>query len=458
MSKLIESFSGTTWLLRLRLVAFFGQLWLVLLMHFVYGVKLPIAWLVAVLTAMPLAEQLLLLPRRFSATVGTRTAQVLEFICRDRFLVAALLLVDVVILTAVLALTGGASNPFSIVYLVQVVIAAIVLGPYWAWGMALLTSVSFASLFFLYLPLPGVGASMAHHQHGNQHGAGLSYHLQGMFISYVLVAFLCAYFLAKIAEALAESERKRTALLGNQQRLAAMTALSAGAAHELGTPLSSIQLIASELERALRDEDTSLDSEVLLADVQELQQEVRRCSSVIDDFCACSGNIMGEHPALITVPELVEKVLEELLIAAPAKEGRAIINLLSWPEGKYSLQVRPTIKALAGLLKNGIEACQGIVEEPVLRIAVTDEGESLKFVISDNGKGMSTQELEKVEEPFFTTKQSRGGMGLGIYIARLVAEQQGGQLSIRSEKQKGTEVEFSLKAVAVSGSSHGYLH
>lgn len=457
MSKLIESFSGTTWLLRLRRVAFLGQLWLVLVMHFVYRLELPIAWLVAILTLMPLAELLLALPRRVSLPVEQiRLRRIQDVVCRDRFLVAALLLVDVVILTAVLALTGGASNPFSIVYLVQVVIAAIVLGPYWAWGMAVLTSVSFASLFFLFLPFAGGNSGMAHHQH--HQAAGLSFHLQGMFLSYVLVAFLCAYFLAKIAEALAESERKRAELLGNQQRLAAMTALSAGAAHELGTPLSSIQLIAAELERALRDDEVPVDAEILLADVQELQQEVRRCSSVIDDFCACSGNIMGEQPALVAVPELVEKVLEELMISAPAKEGRAIINLLSWPEGKYSLQVRPTIKALAGLLKNGIEACQGIVEEPVLRIAVTDEGESLKFVISDNGKGMSTQELEKVEEPFFTTKQSRGGMGLGIYIARLVAEQQGGRLSIRSEKQKGTEVEFSLKATAVSGSSHGYLH
>ncbi len=163
-----------------------------------------------------------------------------------RAVVGGVLLVDVGLLTGILYLVGGPINPFSIVYLVGITVAAVALGHRWAMALGIVSNVAYGFTFFHHRPLEFVDASAS--------GAVLTLHLYGMWVAFGAATGLIAYFVGRVSEALAERERELAAaraVAAKSERLAALFALGAGAAHELATPLSTISTAAGELERAM---------------------------------------------------------------------------------------------------------------------------------------------------------------------------------------------------------------
>ena len=231
------------WLIRVRWGAAVGQLATLLIADWALGLALPLApmfAIVAVAAATNLAATRML--QRSPAEGAERTVS-------SGLLAGTLLAIDTLLLTISLALTGGPQNPFSVFYLVYITLAAVVLGARWTWFLTVLAACSYGSLFLYLMTRPPEVPG----DHSTHIAVGLS-HLQGMWWAFLLAASLTAYFVVKLSSAIERRDRE-LALMREQalrhERLASLTTLAAGAAHELSTPLATIAVVTGEIERAL---------------------------------------------------------------------------------------------------------------------------------------------------------------------------------------------------------------
>ncbi len=379
-----------------------------------WGVRLPTLPLVALLAAM----------------AGTNAALVFELrsVAPRRSVMGGALLLDAGLLTGVLYLVGGPLNPFSIVYLVGITMAAVTLGPRWAVSLAIVSNVAYGITFAYNRPFefsePGASSGV------------LALHLYGMWVALAAAGGLIAYFVSRIAEALEHREHELTesrAAAARSERLAALFALGAGAAHELATPLSTIGTAALELERTLR---THAEGSPALAEyVGVIRGEVDRCTIVLDGL---SGRAGPASAADIGVP-LASLIADVKLRLGHALSPRLDVTLPEDPEPVMA-PAEPLCQVLVALLRNAFDASSA-GQRVALRL---EQAPSFRAHITDWGRGMAPEESARAGEPFFTTKPAGAGLGLGLFLARAFAEQLGGSLYWRSVAGKGTSVILEL--------------
>jgi two-component system sensor histidine kinase RegB len=347
--------------------------------------------------------------------------------------IAAVMLVDAVVLTVLLDLTGGASNPFSTLYLVNVALAAMLLPSAWAWVLMGVSLVSFASLF-----LHEATTEPSHHVQMHMSPEELmASHLRGMWIAFALAAVFIVFFVRRVASALSEREQElqlARAQADRREKLASLATLAAGAAHELSTPLSTIAVVAKELQRTLSG---SVSSEVG-ADLQLVREQVARCRDILDRMSVNAGENVGEPIARFTVSDWVAAALEGL------RGGERVQVEIGPGSGGAEIQGPPRAlaDALRGLLKNALQASP----QPGGPVRLRTEARSgrVRMTVLDRGAGMPPAVLARAGEPFFTTKGPGEGMGLGLFLTRALAEQLGGELTITSSPAAGTEARIDL--------------
>jgi two-component system sensor histidine kinase RegB len=399
------------WLLRLRWGALGGQILTILIVRFVMDLAIPIAPLAALLAFDALTNALWHLIRRRDpgAPVSDRA-------------IGATMVLDVLVLSGLLYFTGGADNPFSFLYLVLISLAAVILTSTWTWALVALSLAASAILFFWHRPL----------DLGESHAAHMRLHLRGMWIAFGVAAAFIVYFLRRVSRALAEREAELEVsrnLVARQERLAALATLAAGAAHELSTPLGTIALVAKELER----EVARLGSPDQLADdVRLVRAQVDRCRAILERMCVDAGEMRGEGFVPATVRELVDASLTGLTTGSPIRA-----EIAPDLEG-VSLRVpaRAISEAIRGVLKNAQEASSP--SGAPVKLLVRRDDHAVAFAVEDRGPGMPAAVLDRVGEPFFTTKPIGQGMGLGLFLARAVLERVGGSLSFDSMVGRGT--------------------
>ena len=393
------------WFIRLRWLAFLGLMLVLAAAILVFRFEFPGAAVTAVLLLIPISN----------LAAQSQAARVLP----ETALVGTLLAIDTVVLTVILHHAGGPTNPFTNIYLLYVVLAAVMLSPAWAWSITAITSLCFALLFVAAPPAVGM------HDHGSHHGFSL--HLHGMFFAYVIVATLVSYFLNKIVGELRKKERKLERLenvTSNQQRLASLATITASAAHEFGTPLATIAVVTRELERNITKK---CPDPGLLEDLALLKTETMRCKQILADLSEKTGDLMGEAPQSVSVGELITDAVEALRVGERIQPiGALDIVLPSVPRKAIAI-------ALKALLKNAVEASASPVE-----VEVAQSNQDIQILVRDRGPGIDADTLERVGEPFFSTKTNEHGTGLGVYLSRLTVEQLGGNLDITSELGKGT--------------------
>jgi two-component system sensor histidine kinase RegB len=403
------------WVIKLRYGVLSGEALIVLGMAYAFHVEFPVASTLAPLGLILTSN--LWLHRR--PEVSVRFPQQT---------LGVVFVLDTLCLTLMLGLTGGPLNPFSLLYLVQISLSAVVLRKAWTWALGALATVCFGLLFFLHLPL---AALQTHQSEG-----GVSPHLVGMWIAFIVGSGLITFFTGTVSDALRRREQEILALqeqIAKSERLASLVTLAAGAAHELGTPLGTIAVVSRELERLAANLP---DASAMGEDAKLIRSEVERCRLILQRMSAEGAEPMGEMPRTVRLGDLIRQVLEQF----PKAQRRNFSADVPNHDAVVQLPVQATIQSLAALMQNALDASDG--GQVVVR--AIGSGSVVAFSVRDQGSGMSESVLRRIAEPFFTTKEPGKGMGLGTFLARTFAERLGGGLTFESALGEGTTATLTL--------------
>lgn len=371
-----------------------------------------------------------------------RTAVVLAFHRRQRVpsvLVGVTLAADAMLLTGLLDITGGPFNPFIVIYAAYIWVAVVAIPPVWA------TIVGVASVSgFGWLVVDHLRAGLQEHHRLNDFPT----HLFTMWFSGAGIAELVAYYVARARTVLGQRQaqldeaRERAA---RSERLASLTTLAAGAAHELSTPLATIAVAARELERnAARVAEPDTVGAALRDDARLVRSELDRCRSILDGM---SGRANSGVPETLEPmePASIARLVQDRL----PDDRRQRLTVEIAPETPCpSATGAEMVQAIASLLKNAFDA-SALTDDVVLRFGV--RGAMVRIEVRDRGAGMSADAKRRAGEPFFTTKESGHGLGLGLFLARTFAERSGGTLEF--DGVGGTTAILEIPALPLEASS-----
>lgn len=425
--------AGGAWLQRLRWGAVAGQLATIAIARFGLGLELPLPALLAVVAAQALYNVLDARAGGGRGATPGRIARGLAF--------------DIVALSALLALSGGPHNPFSFVYLVHVSLAAMVLPQRLTWTLCALAATASGLLFVL-----PVYPLAPEHDHD---GHFMALHLNGMWVAFAVAAGFIVYFMVRIRAALQAREEELARVRQEAQRnerLSGLATLAAGAAHELATPLGTIATVARELERRLaastrdtRDAPVSAADAELLEDARLIRAQVERCRGILQQMTIGFGASRVDELARRPVADWVASALGEL----PA-DRRARVAVEVAPDAASARCVGPRApleQALRNLVGNALDATHGRggeAEKVRVGAVLREGGHRVEIQVRDRGPGIPPETLARVGEPFFTTKPAGQGMGLGVFVARGVARELGGELTLESTPGAGTTARLVL--------------
>lgn len=405
-----------SWLVRLRWAAVMGQLLTIAVARLGFGLQLPVPALLALVSLTAISNYLL--QRRLAALDPPSSG-----------VVAAVIVVDTLLLTAMLYLTGGPTNPFTILYLLHVTLAVMVLGTRWGFALVGVSAICFALLYVQSVPLLGLD-----HSGGAQSSA---LHLGGTWFAYLVTAVFVTYFLGRIAVELRLRDEQLTHIqseVARDEKLASLSTLAAGAAHELGTPLATIAVVARELER----QASRLGSGSVVEDAQLIRREVDRCRTILLQMSARAGETAGEMPEAVVLAELIADLNATL---TPKLASRLNIDLPPLSAGSIIVPRQALVLVLSSLVRNAFDAS---TPDGTVRLSIERDEKVARISVQDRGEGMSATVLERAIEPFYTTKEEGAGTGLGLFLAKAFAERLGGRLTIESALGAGTRATLTL--------------
>ncbi len=384
-------------LVRLRWLAIVGQSATVLLVAYPLDFPLPVslcfaliacsAWLNLVLTfRYPAAHRL-----NPTAAFGILTFDALQ-------------------LAGLLYMTGGLTNPFSILMTVPVVISATSLSVRMTALLGLLVMAAATLLMFFHLPLPWFP--------GQSLPMPFIYVAGGWVALFSSIAFtaIYAFRVAEEARLLANALAATELVLQREQHLSALDGLAAAAAHELGTPLATITLVAREMEKSLGSDPKHGE------DVRLLRSQTERCREILKRLTSLSSE--GEpHLARLPLTSLVEEIVaphRDFGIAIKLEPGE---RLGAEPVGQRSPGV---IYGLGNLVENAVDFAR---KQVTMRWRWNEQ--TVAFTIMDDGPGFPAEIIDRIGEPYMSTRQGNepgGGLGLGLFIAKTLLERSGATL------------------------------
>jgi two-component system sensor histidine kinase RegB len=355
-------------------------------------------------------------------------------------LATCLLAYDILQLSALLYLTGGIENPFTFLLVAPVTVSAATLPPRNTIALGMLGAAATVLLAFYHLPLPWfLGRSF---ELPTLYDAGLLASVLSGMIFLALYAWRLAKESRQMADALAATEM----VLAREQQLHALDGLAAAAAHELGTPLSTITVVAKELTR-----DAPPGSQ-LAEDLALLQTQAVRCREILKKLTRAPSEPDPLH-ARMSVTQLIEEA------AGPYRGFNAELVVSASPENGSDEGAAPepigerrpgAIYGLANLVENAVDFAKSRVE-----IAARWSAREVTITIADDGPGLPTDVMDALGEPYVPTRPARprgqttdgepSGLGLGFFIAKTLLERSGATISLdnRERPQRGAIVNIS---------------
>lgn len=334
------------------------------------------------------------------------------------------LLADIAGLTLLFYYTGGATNPFISYYLVPVTIAAATLPWRHAWIIASAALTGYTFLMLFYEPVPQLSPAVV--------GLGISLHVLGMWLNFGLSASLVTFFIYKMAHALRRRDRAlsrtREAALRNEQVLAVATQ-AAGTAHELGTPLSTMAVLLTEMRRDTVDQPT------LTADIDLLRQQVDTCKARLQQLVANADRRRLAEPDSRPAVAWLEQVIQRWLVLRPDVTHR--VEILG-KRGTPLLAIDATLEqALMNLLNNAADA-----NPEDIVISLDWNADEVIIDIRDHGPGVAMSIADQLGDTFVSTKSK--GMGIGLFLTHATINRFAGGVSLYNHEEGGTLTEVKL--------------
>ncbi len=396
-------------LIQLRWVAILGQLATILIVQFALGVQLPLPpmlEILACLIAFNIACQLRWHDRKMASN-------------RELFLSLS---VDIITLSLQLYFSGGVSNPFFSLFLMQVVLSTILV----SFGAALIIlGFSIVCVVGLVLFSRPLDIPM------NYDLGFSSLYIQGTLICFTINALLLVFFIHRIHSNLRDRDEEISKMnyqAAEERHIIRMALLASGAAHELGTPLSTISVILGDWRRMPGMQN----NQVLQDDISEMQNQLQRCKSIVTDVLLTAGEARGEASIRTTMKKFFDSLVDEW------KLSRRIVQFEyqnSFDECDVKIVSDTTIKQmLFNILNNALDFSPAWV-----KLEVSRENELLKLKVSDAGPGFGPDSLIQVGAMYQSTKGKLGG-GLGLFLAVKVANELGGSLRVHNLPTGGAQV------------------
>lgn len=393
----------------LRNIAILGQLVTIAVVVMVLELRLPLPAFVTIIGASAGLNLLTWLRLRWPRPVGE-----IELFAQ--------LLLDVVALTALLYFSGGSTNPFVLLYLLPLTLTAAALPWLYAWVMAAVTVACYTFLMFWYVPLPHAPTG---------HDAEFGLHVLGMWLGFVVSAWLIAYFAVKMAATVRERERVLAAMREEalrHERVLALGTLAAGAAHELGTPLSTMAVLVKDLvpEQVVSAEKLAI-----------LRSQIARCKEILGSLSVAAGQVRAESGARLPLDVYLEEVVRRWGDMRPGVQAQVRFD---------GVQPAPLIvaeqtlsQAIANILNNAADASPDSVE---LDGRWTQD--ELTLEIADRGAGFAPEVMARTGEPFVTTKAPGEGLGLGLFLACTTLQRLGGTVHLFNRAGGGVRCRLTL--------------
>jgi two-component system sensor histidine kinase RegB len=394
-------------LVLLRWLAIIGQTVALLFVRYVLNVEFPLDWAVGAV-GVSIAVNLVL----------TRRSQELA----REWEAAAQLGYDAVQLSVLLALTGGIQNPFVFLFVAPVAVSATVLRPAVTAMLAALTFICVGVISVWRLPLPwpeGVTFLMP------------PLYQMGLAAAVLVGLGFTSVYAWRVA---AEEERLNIALaavqavLAREQTLSALGGLAAAAAHELGTPLATIHLVAKEMARDLAPDDPRVE------DLQLLVTQSERCRSILAQLSA-----NRERGDVMIARAPIRSLLEEVISPHEGLGTEIVID--AHGDGPLEVKRMPEIvHALGGIVENAVGFAKTRVD-----IEARWSADVIEIAIRDDGPGFAHGVLNRLGEPYLTERDEEGmagGLGLGFFISKTLLERTGAKLEVRNRRspQRGALV------------------
>lgn len=334
------------------------------------------------------------------------------------------LLVDLVALSALFYFAGGAANPFTSMYLLPLAVGSILLPQLWLLMLASLSVLAYAYLMWFH--------PEQHSQHNHQ---AFNLHLIGMWVSFVLSAGVIALFVVNMRSALQHKDQQLVAAREQamkDEKLVSLGTLAASTAHEMGTPLATIQLICSDLRQ----------DHISQKQIEVLTTQVQRCKQALTDMSAVTGSV--EHDQMQDIV-MFEPFLTHLV--RDWQQGRPQLECALTVKNNSSAGiVAPTIlaKALINLLDNAADA-----SPQKISVMVECNAHEAHMVIQDQGQGIADELINEIGTKPYSSKPD--GIGLGAFLAHEIIQKMGGKVNLSNHHAGGvvTSITLPLRSVDV---------
>lgn len=403
-------------LVELRWLAVGGQLLTILLVGTLLRVPLPLREMLTLLAVLAL----------FNVASWWRTRLVRPVVNAELF---GGLLVDVAVLTAQLYFSGGITNPFIFVFLLQVAVASVLLRPRYVWAMVAVTSCAFVALTMWHRPLALGGLAQA---------ALSSDYVGGLLVCFALNAALLVIFIGRISRNLRQRDEALAKLRQRaveEEHIVRMGLLASGAAHELGTPLATLAVILGDWSRMA----PFAGEPELREEIEEMQRQIARCKAIVSGILQSAGETRADAPEETSLSVFLDELVAEWKRTRGAELAYRREGLDVPIISDTALQ-----QMVGNVLDNALEAAPG---QP-LRFEASWDEDTLTLRVQDRGPGFPDHVLERLGTPYQSSKGTPG-RGLGLFLSVNVARTLGGQIAAHNVAG-GAEVTITLPLAALT--------